>query len=162
MSNILLTMSITLVRFMLRYLPTPKLDILYERSLMTLSGCSFLLHTWTEGMFLRGRQERRGRGGASRKHENFVLDTKVWCFIMWWLGDSKNWIRVKCRQVRGCQFFCNQFSSRVQFWRLHLPNDIMTKSYYLLQLEILKWALYLKVSSFRNVFLVSSILLKNE
>ena len=33
MSNVFYTMPITLVRFLLRYLPTPKLDVLYERSL---------------------------------------------------------------------------------------------------------------------------------
>ena len=33
MSGVFYTMPITLVRFLLRYLPTPKLDILYGRSL---------------------------------------------------------------------------------------------------------------------------------
>ena len=33
MSDVFYTMPITLVRFLLRYLPTPKLDVLYERSL---------------------------------------------------------------------------------------------------------------------------------
>ena len=32
MSDVLYTMPITLVRFLLRYLPTPKLDVLYEHS----------------------------------------------------------------------------------------------------------------------------------
>ena len=35
MSDVFYTMPITLVRFLLRYLPTPKLDVLYERSLFT-------------------------------------------------------------------------------------------------------------------------------
>ena len=33
MSDVFYTMPITLVRFLLRYLPTPKFDILYESSL---------------------------------------------------------------------------------------------------------------------------------
>ena len=33
-SDVFYTMPITLVRFLLRYLPTPKLDVLYEGSLM--------------------------------------------------------------------------------------------------------------------------------
>ena len=33
MSDVFYTMPITLVRFLLRYLPTPKSDVLYERSL---------------------------------------------------------------------------------------------------------------------------------
>ena len=32
MSDVFYTMPITLVRFLLRYLPTPKSDVLYERS----------------------------------------------------------------------------------------------------------------------------------
>ena len=34
MSDVFYTMPITLVRFLLRYLPTPKSDVLYERSKM--------------------------------------------------------------------------------------------------------------------------------
>ena len=34
MSDVFYTMPITLVRFLLRYLPTPKSDVLYERSLI--------------------------------------------------------------------------------------------------------------------------------
>jgi hypothetical protein len=33
MSDVFYTMPITLVQFLLRYLPTPKSDVLYERSL---------------------------------------------------------------------------------------------------------------------------------
>ena len=36
MSYVFYTMPITLVQFLLRYLPTPKSDIIYERSLMLL------------------------------------------------------------------------------------------------------------------------------
>ena len=36
MSDVFYTMPITLVRFLLRYLPTPKSDVLYERSLRLL------------------------------------------------------------------------------------------------------------------------------
>ena len=39
MSNVFYTMPITLVRFLLIYLPTPKSDVLYERSLI----CIFFL-----------------------------------------------------------------------------------------------------------------------
>ena len=34
MSDVFYTMPITLVQFLLRYLPTPKSDVLYERSLI--------------------------------------------------------------------------------------------------------------------------------
>ena len=40
MSDVFYTMPITLVRFLLRYLPTPKSDVLYERSLSPI---------WTKG-----------------------------------------------------------------------------------------------------------------
>ena len=36
MSDVFYTMPIPLVRFLLRYLPTPKSDVLYERSLRVL------------------------------------------------------------------------------------------------------------------------------
>ena len=41
MSDVFYTMPITLVRFLLRYLPTPKSDVLYERSLICFLFCLF-------------------------------------------------------------------------------------------------------------------------
>ena len=38
MSDVFSTMPITLVQFLLRYLPTPKLDVLYQRSLISNSS----------------------------------------------------------------------------------------------------------------------------
>ena len=50
MSDVFYTMPIALVRFLLRYLPTPKLDVLYEHSLNVTSLKVFVNILWIGGM----------------------------------------------------------------------------------------------------------------